>query len=85
MPRCIFCDKSTEHDIARGRSLCFDCLIRLKKFEVANAREMTRRLFGDEFCNALGRLNKMDMEKVDAASLKNLKEDIEIIKKQSPC
>ena len=84
MPRCIFCDQQTEADIAQGRSVCLDCLAGWKRLELKHADELTRRLFPKEFCEALNRLNKMDLDEPTKEDMVNLKPDIQTIKKYSP-
>ena len=44
MASCIFCSKKTSHTIAAGKSICLDCLIKLKKFEYSNRETITDKV-----------------------------------------
>lgn len=84
MPQCIFCNRQTPHDIASGRSICLDCLVVLRKFEVANSKELLRRVFSKEFQEATSRLTAFDPDKATPADSAQMAQDIELIKRQVP-
>jgi hypothetical protein len=70
--------------VAAGRSICLDCLIAIKRFEVANSKEIMRRVFSKEFQEATSRLKAFDADKATPADTEQMVQDIELIKSQAP-
>lgn len=67
MPKCFFCDKSVPHTISKDqpeRSLCLDCLIEIKRFEMQNFQEIMHRIFPDDVLESMKRLKVMDTSKL---------------------
>ena len=63
MPRCIFCDRNVPHSICKERperSLCLDCLVEMKRFELQNAHEVMHRVVPERVIDAMARLKSVD-------------------------
>jgi hypothetical protein len=62
MPRCIFCDRDVPHAISKERperSLCLDCLVEMKRFELQNSHEVLQRLLPNRVIEAMKRLREI--------------------------
>ena len=83
MPKCIFCEVDVPHQICKRPerpSLCLDCLVEMKRFEVQNNKEITNRLFPEDYVEALERLKKMDTSKqVDPVEQAQMQKDLQLV------
>ena len=84
MPQCIFCSRQTPHEVAQGRSVCLDCLVELRRFEVQNLAEVTRRIYPEDFCEALARVGRLDPDHLSEEDLRHIKSDMAVIRKHRP-
>lgn len=85
MPQCIFCNKDVPHRIApepSNRSVCLDCLVEMRRFEIQNNREITRRVFAPKVAEALERLQKLDPARMSEPGVaEQMQHDLEIVRK----
>ncbi len=88
MPQCIFCDKSVPHRIApkpSERSLCLDCLVELKRFELQSHKELVERTLPPHVREALVRLRNSDpADRNDPTKQEQLGEDLQTIRDLLP-
>lgn len=80
MPQCIFCEEQTEHDVARGRSICLECLASLKRFEKDNAAVLTRMVLPPELVAAMGRMQGFDPETATDEENAQFKADADLVR-----
>lgn len=83
MPTCIYCDKKVPHHIGEApceRSLCVDCLVQLKRFELQNSNEIMSRLFTQDVVDAMKRLKTVDSAKMgDPEAQSQLLADLHLV------
>ncbi len=84
MPRCIFCDTEVPHRFNESseRSLCLDCLVEMRRFELQNAPEITERIFPQRVVDALRRIKYTDPD--DPANKEQLKQDLRTVREAIP-
>jgi hypothetical protein len=63
MPHCIYCEKEVPHRIAPApsdKSICIDCIISLRKFEMAHMDEIVNGALPQRVTDAMRRLRSID-------------------------
>lgn len=88
MANCIFCNVTTEHSIGKkGKSICLNCLIELKKFEFKHRDSIIKKALPGNLkeiiLDAKDTINKMPVEKLnerDKEIIKKAKETMQTIK-----
>lgn len=87
MPQCIFCDKPVPTRITKltDRSICLDCLVELRRFELQNAEELMKRVFPPRVVEALKRLKVTDpAEMNDPVKQTQMRKDLQTVQEVLP-
>ena len=88
MPQCIFCKTAVPHKLSEqpeASSLCLDCLVELRKFELENSKEIIQRIFPERVVEALRRLKHSDPTQMnDPAKQEQMKRDLQTVQEILP-
>ena len=88
MPRCIFCNIKVSHSISSktsSASICIDCAIGLKKFELKHTKEILYQIFPKNVLEAMVRLIKYDTtQKPEQKDIDIIQQDLKIIRENLP-
>lgn len=87
MPQCIFCDRPVPNRITERteRSICLDCFVELKRFELQNAETMMKRVFPPRVVEALKRLKQADAAQMkDPTKEAQMRSDLQTVQEVLP-
>jgi hypothetical protein len=88
MPACIFCNRDVTHHIApppSERSICLDCLVELRRFELQHMTEIVPRTMPQRFLDAIRRLRALDASQLrDPAMQEQIRQDLQTVQQVIP-
>ncbi len=87
MPWCIFCERPVPLEIREGcpRSVCLECLIQIRRFELQNAGTMMQQTLPKDVQEAIQRLRNVDASQpIDSAKQSQIQRDVDIAKRIMP-
>lgn len=88
MPQCIYCDREVPHHIApppSQRSLCLQCIIELRRFEMAHMHEIVNGALPQRVVDALRRLRALDPSQLgDPAKQEQMRQDLQTVQQVLP-
>ncbi len=84
MPHCIYCDKEVPHHIApppSDKSLCIDCIIALRRFEMAHMNEIVNGALPQRVTDAMRRLQNIDPKRAAEPEVQEqLRQDLQTVR-----
>lgn len=88
MPQCIFCKTVVPHHISKAPdsgSICLDCLVEMRRYELANGKEVIERIFPPRVVEALRRLKLTDPNQMnDPAKQEQMRQDLQTVQEVLP-
>jgi hypothetical protein len=85
MPQCIFCNLTVPHKIGPEKSICLDCLVEMRRFELANGPEVMKRVLPDRVIQALRRIRATDPNQMsNPAVQEQMRRDLEVVQEVLP-
>ncbi len=88
MPQCIFCKTVVPHKLSEkpeSSSICLDCLVEIRRFELQNSEEAINRIFPPRVVEALKRLKYSDPNQMnDPAKQEQMRKDLQTVQEVLP-
>jgi hypothetical protein len=88
MPQCTFCKKNVPHKLSEepdSTSICLDCLVEMRRFELQNGEEVMNRIFPDRVVEALKRLKTSDPNQMnDPVKQEQMRKDLQTVQEVLP-